>query len=356
MYNRFHLNYLYDTSQTLYEGGPGKMITLADVAAKAGVSKATASRALNQPQLLAPETRDRVIAAASALGFSVNRAARALAKGSTGIVSIVVPTLENTFFTPIIKGAQRAAEEGDLHATITVLAGDTEADQSRLMWLAEQVDGFVLASPRAPGAFLKQLAQRKPLVTIDRQVEGIPSVIADTPRSLGELVSGLMAAGHRRLTYVGGPEGSWMDQRRLKAIQTAAGEGCAVSVIGPLPPAFASGASIAREIADSETKAVVAYASEIALGLYFELQRLDPSSRGAITMASADDLAVGPLAGLDITALQVDGDAVGESAMATLVKMLRNGQDTSPLRRRVPVPIRWASNGAINVPASAAPP
>ncbi|OFI36897.1 hypothetical protein BIU82_10725 [Arthrobacter sp. SW1] len=325
------------------------MVTLADVAALAGVSKATASRAMNQPQLLAPETRERVVAAATELGFSANRAARALAKGSTGLVALVVPTLENSFFTPIIQGAQRAAELGDLHATVNVLGAESDAEQERLLRLAEQVDGFVLASPRAPSDFLATLSGRKPVVTVDRQVEGIPSVIADTPTTLLELVSRLVAEGHRRIAYVSGPAGSWMDQRRLAAVRTAAGEDCHVDVIGPLPPLFTSGVEVARQLSGSGATAVVVYASAISLGLIFELQRQGVPVPGGLTIASADDLAIGPLSELDITALQVDGDLLGETAMETLLDMLRGGTP-SPLHRRVEVPLRWTSSSQSTAP------
>lgn len=318
------------------------MVTLADVAKLAGVSKATASRAMNQPQLLSPETRERVVSAAATLGFSANRAARALAKGSTGLVAIVVPTLENSFFTPIIQGAQRAAERSDLHATVTVLQAENDAEQQRLLRLAEQVDGFVLASPRASAGFLKTLAARKPLVTVDRQEQGIPSVMADTPAALLELVTGLVAAGHRRIAYVSGPAGSWMDHKRLAAVREAAGEACAVDVIGPLPPAFSSGAEVARQLDGSGATAVVVYASAISLGLLFELQRQGIPVPGRLTVASADDLAIGTLAGLDITALKVDADLVGATAMETLLGLLDGGPSPQPFHRHVDVPLQWA--------------
>lgn len=318
------------------------MVTLADVAALAGVSKATASRAMNQPQLLSPETRDRVVSAAASLGFSANRAARALAKGSTGLVAIVVPTLENSFFTPIIQGAQRAAELGDLQATITVLEAESDAEQQRLLRLAEQVDGFVLASPRASAGFLKTLSERKPLVTVDRQEEGIPSVMADTPTALLELVTGLVAAGHRRIAYVSGPAGSWMDQRRLAAVREAAGETCTVEVIGPLPPTFASGTEVAGQLSGTGATAVVIYASAISLGLLFELQRQGTSVPGKLIVASADDLAIGTLSGLNITALKVDADLVGETAMKTLLGLLDGNLKPRPFHRRVEVPLQWA--------------
>lgn len=318
------------------------MVTLADVAALAGVSKATASRAMNQPQLLSPETRERVVSAAASLGFSANRAARALAKGSTGLVAIVVPTLENSFFTPIIQGAQRAAELGDLQATITVLQAENQPEQQRLLRLAEQVDGFVLASPRAPAGFLKTLSECKPLVTVDREEEAIPSVMADTPTALLELVTGLVAAGHRRIAYVSGPAGSWMDHRRLAAVRVAAGETCTVEVIGPLPPTFASGTEVARQLSGSDATAVVIYASAISLGLLFELQRQGTSVVGKLVVASADDLAIGTLSGLNITALKVDADLVGETAMETLLGLLSGNFEPLPFHRRIEVPLQWA--------------
>ena len=86
-------------------------------------------------------------AAAEQLGFVPNRAATQLARGRTGVVAVVVPTLDNTFFTPIIGGAQARAAGSGMQLTIVVHSLEHAAQVAAVEQLAHQVDGF-LPRPR----------------------------------------------------------------------------------------------------------------------------------------------------------------------------------------------------------------
>nr|BFF14452.1 hypothetical protein GCM10025699_57550 [Microbacterium flavescens] len=127
----------------------GRLATLADVAILAGVSKATASRVLSRPELVSPDTAARVLAAARKLGFVPNRAARQLARGRSGVVAVVVPTLDNAFFTPIIAGAQAAAGRADLQLTVAVHPLAEVGELVAFERLSHQVDGFIVVAPGA---------------------------------------------------------------------------------------------------------------------------------------------------------------------------------------------------------------
>ena len=84
-------------------------VTLRDVARAAGVSPATASRALSAPDLVAPERRELVRRVARELGYRPNRAARELITGRSGHLCLVVPDLENPFFAAVAKAVQARA-------------------------------------------------------------------------------------------------------------------------------------------------------------------------------------------------------------------------------------------------------
>jgi len=102
--------------------------TLEEVARAAGVSLATASRALNgSTRTVNPEFRDRVLAAARTLNYSPNLAARAIAKGGTSTVALVVADISDPYFASIASGVMRAAEERGLIVTI----GSTERRPAR---------------------------------------------------------------------------------------------------------------------------------------------------------------------------------------------------------------------------------
>ncbi|GGM23058.1 LacI family DNA-binding transcriptional regulator [Promicromonospora citrea] len=312
------------------------MPDLSDVAAVAGVSKATASRALNGSGLVAAETAVRVVAAAARLGYVPNRAARELARGRTGIIAIVVPTLDNAFFTPIVAGAQARAEEAGLQLTVAVHAlGSTGAAER----LARQVDGFLLVAPRDSDTLVAATGSTKPSVLVDREIDGMTSVVADTATAFGTLTSRLAAEGHDRVVYVGGPAGSWQDRQRTAAVRDAADRaGAQLTVLGPLPATFAAGVEVTPAVLETGATAVVPYATSIGLGLLLALR-----SRGVEVprdLVVSTEPAVIEALGIEHTpAVDVDGEELGRTAMDLLVQLL-DGQDEAGRQVRLPVPVR----------------
>ena len=248
-------------------------IRLADVAALAGVSKATASRALSRPELVLPETAARVLAAAEQLGFVANRAARQLARGRSGLVALVVPTLENSYFTPVIAGAQALAGEHDVQLTVAVHPLAHPDELVAFERLSAQVDGFIVVAPRGPDEVVAAAASSKPTVLVDREVAGLSSVVADTAAAFGSLVARLVDDGHERIVYVGGPEGSWQDAQRTEAVTRAAHGRASLVRLGPFPSTFAAGVSVLPAVLEARATAVVPYATAIGLGLMFALGR-----------------------------------------------------------------------------------
>ena len=98
-----------------------------DVAKRAGVSTATVSRVLSQPDVVAPATRKKVLAAVSHLGFTPNAAAKNLRTLRTAKLLVTVPDLGNPFFALILQGIEDCAQrEG-----YAVLVGDTQHDEAR---------------------------------------------------------------------------------------------------------------------------------------------------------------------------------------------------------------------------------
>lgn len=315
------------------------MATIADVAALAGVSKATASRAFGRPDLVSEHTARRVHEAAEKLGYVPNSAARHLAGGRTGIVAFLVPTLLNAFFSPIIGGAQRRAADAGLHLTVVVNPLANVDDLAVLERLAPQVDGIIVVAPRGPDEIVAAAARRSPAVLVDREIDGIASVVADTAAAFGELVERFAGSGHERLVYLGGPAGSWQDRQRTAAVRAAAERaGVAIDVLGPYESTFAAGIAAAPEVRASRATAVIPYATAIGVGVQFSfLSEGVPapvvSSEGAIVDALSLD---------GVPAIDVDGEQLGATAAELLIERLSGGADEHP-RRRLPVPVRWSA-------------
>lgn len=318
------------------------MATIADVAALAGVSKATASRAFGRPDLVSDATARRVRDAAEKLGYVPNSAARHLAGGRTGMVAFLVPTLLNAFFAPIIGGAQRRVADAGLHLTVVVNALETVDDLAVLERLAQQVDGLILVAPRGPDEIVSAAARRAPAVLVDREIDGIASVVADTAAAFGTLVERFASAGHERLVYLGGPAGSWQDRQRTAAVRAAAARaGASIDVLGPFESTFAAGIAAAPAVRASGATAVIPYATAIGLGVQFSFL----SDGAPAPVVSSERAIVDALSLEDAPAIDVDGEELGDTAAELLVGRIAGSVEEHE-RRRLPVPVRWTGAAA----------
>jgi DNA-binding LacI/PurR family transcriptional regulator len=294
---------------------------LADVARMAGVSTSTASRALARPEMVAEPTRNRVLEAATRLNFEHNRAARALITGRTGLIGLVLPTLTNPYYGPLVLGAQRAAEEIDCNLLVAVSEHSPDREQRLVMRLASQVDGLVMVAD-GPDREVRRLADTRPIVLLERQVPGLPAVVVDTPAGLVALAEHLVAGGHRRIAYVSGPEGTWGNKKRVESITGyLRSAGARLSLLPPHPPTFDAGIAAADRIPRGVT-AVIAYNSSVTLGVLHGFTAKGIRVPGDVALASADDLALLGATTPSITALDLPVADAGNAAIARLHKLL----------------------------------
>ncbi|MBO0773433.1 MAG: LacI family DNA-binding transcriptional regulator [Actinobacteria bacterium] len=191
---------------------PDSPVTLRDVAARAGVHPATASRALNpETRLLVREdTARRVLDAAQTLGYRPNPVARSLRTRRSNTVGVLIPDLTNPLFPPIVRGIEdRLAAAG-----YVALIGNTDGDDERERIVFEQmrarhVDGFVLATVHLSSALLAEAGRADlPVVLVNRLAEdhSMPSVSADNERGMRLAVDHLSELGHRRIAHIAGPQ------------------------------------------------------------------------------------------------------------------------------------------------------
>jgi LacI family transcriptional regulator len=194
---------------------------LADVARAAGVGTSTVSRVLNgDPSVsIRPETRERIVAAATRLNYRPNAFARGLKLARTMTLGMVIPNLAYPVNAEIIRGAERrAAAEG----YVMVLADAEEFLQSgdayRRLLLERRVDGLLIASATSSESFLAQLArQNLPFVLVNRRVPRVaPWIVVDDAGGMRLAVEHLVELGHRRIAHVAGPHD--VDTARRRAV------------------------------------------------------------------------------------------------------------------------------------------
>lgn len=324
---------------------------LADVAKAAGVSVATASRALSRPDMVAAETRQRVEQAAEGLDFRHHPSARALITGRMGLIALCVPTLANPFFAPIISGAQRAAEEAGSGLLVVVTEASIERERRTMSRLQNQVDGFIALATSGDSAELAAAAGPKPLVLVNRRAPGVSSVVVDTPDGAAQLADHLCSLGHRKFAYLSGPPGSWMDPRRQRAltdrVETAGG---VVTPIGPLPLTYASGGGAAQEVVSSGATAVIAYNSVVLIGLHHALSSMGVRVPQDMSLACVDDLGSIGLSMPQMTAVHVPAEDAGELAVEELSRLGSGGPP-----QELTLPVRFELGQSTAAPAATPP-
>lgn len=263
--------------------------TASDVARKAGVSVSTVSRALISPDKVAPTTRQRVLAAAATLQYRPSRAARDLATGRTQTIALVIPDLENPYFSSLTKSIQSRARE--LGYQLFVI--DTDEDPGRELETLEKVtrdvDGVVLCSPRATDDDLLTHASGIRLVTVNRIIPGVASVISDDADGMTQAMRHLVALGHRRIAYAGGPLSSWSDRTRRASFLGHASEQVELHDLGSFMPYFSGGVAAADLALATPVTAVVAFNDLMALGLLDRIRSRGVDVASNISLVSFDN-------------------------------------------------------------------
>jgi LacI family transcriptional regulator len=181
--------------------------TIIDVAREAGVSPATAARALGGYGPVSPATRRRVDAAAAALGYRANTLARSMVTGSTQTIGVVVADIENTFFARAVRGITDFAHAAGLEVVLANSDEDVAKERAAVAILLEKrVDGLIVAP--ASNIEVDHLAGAVrhgcPLVLFDRAVDGVEAdaIIVNSRRAAHQAVAHLTGLGHRRIALI----------------------------------------------------------------------------------------------------------------------------------------------------------
>lgn len=185
------------------------MVTIRDVAARAGVSSTTVSHVINKTRPVSDDLRTRVEAAMAELGFQPNALARSLRRKRTHTLGMIVPDSANPFFAEVGRGI----EDTSFASGYSIILCNSDGDRNReLLYLdllvQKQVDGVLLVPTGDHAELAAHLRTRNiPVVVIDRDVSDAPIDRAYIDNVAGGCVATrhLLDLGHRRIGYIGGP-------------------------------------------------------------------------------------------------------------------------------------------------------
>jgi DNA-binding LacI/PurR family transcriptional regulator len=297
--------------------------SIRDVARRANVSPATVSRAFAEPKIVRTETLRRVLAVAEELHYRPSRAARSLTTGKTGNIGVVVPDLGNPFFPAILKGAQARAREADYAVFLADSEENPRLEIELVRAMARQVDGVVICSSRLSEAQLQHLRRDTTLVLLNRRVRGVSCVLLDSAGGMRQAIEHLVALGHERIGFLGGPVQSWSNRERRRGLRAGArGKSLDVIELGPFAPSFEAGQHAADLAVAAEVTAVVAYNDLMALGVLSRLADRGIGVPNEISVVGFDNIPMAGMATPQLTTVALPLEQSGRVAVELLLEQL----------------------------------
>jgi LacI family transcriptional regulator len=313
----------------------GHVVTLADVAKKAGVSASTASRALNGRGELSDRTRAAVADAARALQFQPSQLARSLRTSTTHTVGFVVPDVSSPFYAAALKGAQTTLHDAGYRTLLMDCEQSAEREVEALQTLlAHRVDGLLVSTVGLGRAgFEEATGGRVPCVFFDSSIvgSGEGSVILDNHAGIHLLVDHLVDHGHRRIGLLAGSPSETSGFERRSAFETAmARHAPSVAIAGVAGREWSlregQQATLALVGLDEPPTALVASSVELALGAMLACRERGVRIPEDLALAAFDDAYFAELLDPPLTAVAYQPREVGEAAATLLVEAMTDDE------------------------------
>lgn len=314
---------------------PAGRVTRADVARYAGVSGAVVSYVVNGgPRPVAPATRERVLHAVRALGYRPNATARALSKGSTGLLGLVVPRIDNPHFGELAVALEHAALERGYGLLLANSGSEQEAERRDIVDLASrQVDGLVLVTGLGRHDLAALPLEGIPTVLVNtfRDVEGFTSVGVDAFEGAADAVRHLSGHGHRSVALVIGEHAGDAEQRERGWLHGSRESGLVDGPIAREPFTREGGHRAGRRLFDTATPPTAVFCSSDlqALGVLHALWELGLEVPRDVAVVSFDGTADTAYLNPPLTVVEQPLAAMSRRAVALLLDPPAGGTTTT---------------------------
>jgi LacI family transcriptional regulator len=297
------------------------------------------SRAFSRPGRVNAITAERIRRAADELGYRTNPLARALTTARTQLIALVVSDLGNPFYAEVIRGAQSAASDAGYTLLLTDAQESDRRERAALERALPAVDGVILGGSRMSDSTIRVIAKQKPLVVLNRVVIDVPSVVPDNAEGSRLAATHLAGLGHDTLTYVAGPESSWADGMRWRALlDTATDLQLRLRRIGPVIPDVPGGMRAAQQLDVQSCGAVVAYNDQVAIGVIRGLRARRVPMPDHVSVIGFDNIGAAELITPGLTTIAAPLHAEGSAATRHLLGMIRGAE--SRAGRPMVLPVR----------------
>lgn len=315
----------------------GRRPTIADIAARAGVSKGAVSYAVNNRGGIAPATRERILHVAEELGWRPNSAAKALSASRSGACGLVINRPARTlalepFFMELISGIELGLSRRSVALMLQVVDSvDAEMAALQRWWGERRVDGVLVVDLRIEDPrvrFLEETGMPAVVIGGPGHTGSLPAVWTDDSSMMRTVVKYLAAIGHRRIARVAGVEYFLHTAVRTQAFVEAASAGGLQTATVTTDYSPEEGARATRELlTDSRPPTAIVFDNDImALAGLAVMGEMGVDVPGEVSIVAWDDTPLAQLVHPALTALTKDVAGFGAFATEQLLRRIA-GED-----------------------------
>jgi LacI family transcriptional regulator len=309
--------------------------TIVDVARLAGVSKSTVSLVISGSSLVAQSTRERVSDAMSELGYIYHRGAATLRGAKSGVIGMVINDLANPFFVELAIGIEEACQGGEFIPFLANVAENPVRQLQVIRSMREHGATGLVISPAlgtAP-AELRTLVAGMPVVQVMRRLPGLKASLVAPENKDGarKATAHLIAAGHKRIAFVGGVVSMVVREERLAGYRRAleeAGIPFDPSLVIETAITYSGGGGVVPQLLHLPEPATAAlcYNDVVAIGLLRAFAAAGIVVGKEFAVIGFDDIDEARHTFPALTSVAVNGRNLGSRAAQLLMRQLASGK------------------------------
>jgi DNA-binding LacI/PurR family transcriptional regulator len=326
--------------------GRDRRPTLADVAARAGVSTALVSTVMRDVPGASAATRQRILQAAEEIGYRPDARARLLRSNRSRLIGVTFG-VQHAFHGDLVSGLYEAADAEGYEIALSAVTPRRDERRAVGSLLQDRCEAMILLGPDSPAGYLAELAGRCPVVVVARAVSGrgVDVVRTADDEGLQQAVDHLVALGHRRIAHIDGGRAPGAAQRRRGYRQAMHRHGLDADIlIVPGGLGEEDGADAARQLLATVPRptAVAVFNDRSATGVLDVFRNAGLRVPRDISVVGFDDSRLARLSHVDLTTVAQDAGRMATLAVARAIDRL----DRTPTGgREIVIPPRLIVRG-----------
>ncbi|MBQ8147961.1 MAG: LacI family DNA-binding transcriptional regulator [Lachnospiraceae bacterium] len=308
------------------------MTSIREVAKLAGVSPATVSRVINGTAKVDDEKKERVLQVISETGFVPNEVARSLFKKSAKTIGLIIPSIENPFFTQLAGVIDRVADANGFRVILCNTADDFEKEKSALQMLAAMnADGIILTTNNMEiQSFVDELSI--PVVVTDRLIsnQGIHNYVHCDHYGGGRLaMEHLIESGCKNVVCIQGPQNVSSARARYEGYRDVCKEQGIVEQVVNCDYDFHEGLAISEQLLEKypQVDGILACNDMVAISIYKVLHKRKIAVPEQIQVIGFDDIMLSSLMTPELTTIAQPIEEIGRKAAELIIHREEQGEE-----------------------------